>query len=239
MKNLKESTASISVGYYSDVLCVWAYVAQIKLDELGKHFGGRVQLSYHFVPVFGDVHTKVVQAWAARGGVDAYGAHVREVAGKFEHVSVHPKTWSEAVPASSYGIHLFLKSAQLLLEAGKIDSQPLTKWGGKNLFEALVWHMRLAFFRDGRNVADLREQCIVAEELGVPCDALMALINNGEAHAALCRDSELQRSHSVQGSPTFLLNDGRQTLYGNVGYRIIEANILELLEHPTDRASWC
>lgn len=239
MTTVKESTGSIKVGYYSDVLCVWAYVAQIKLDEIEKHFGNRVQLSYHFVPVFGDVYTKVVQAWAARGGVAAYGAHVREVAAKFEHVIVHPKTWAEVVPASSYGVHLFLKSAQLLLETGKIDSQPLPSWDGKNLFEALVWRMRLAFFRDGRNVADLREQCTVAEELGASCEALIALINNGEAHAALFRDSDLQRSRAVQGSPTFLLNDGRQTLYGNVGYRIIEANILELLEHPADRASWC
>ena len=44
----------------------------------------------------------------------------------------------------------------------------------------------------------------------------------------------------VQGSPTFVLNDGRQKLYGNVGFRIIEANIQELLREPKpDQASWC
>jgi hypothetical protein len=36
------------------------------------------------------------------------------------------------------------------------------------------------------------------------------------------------------------LNDGRQKLYGNVGFRIIEANIQELLRAPVgDQASWC
>ena len=41
-------------------------------------------------------------------------------------------------------------------------------------------------------------------------------------------------------SPTFILNEGRQKLYGNVGYRVIEANLQELLKSPdASQASWC
>jgi len=36
-----------------------------------------------------------------------------------------------------------------------------------------------------------------------------------------------------------LLNEGRQKLYGNVGYRIIEANVQEILHQPGNQASWC
>jgi len=44
----------------------------------------------------------------------------------------------------------------------------------------------------------------------------------------------------IEGSPSFVLNEGRQKLYGNVGFRIIEANIQELLRAPgTDQVSWC
>jgi hypothetical protein len=44
----------------------------------------------------------------------------------------------------------------------------------------------------------------------------------------------------IEGSPSFVLNDGRQKLYGDVGFRIIEANIQELLRAPArDQASWC
>jgi hypothetical protein len=44
----------------------------------------------------------------------------------------------------------------------------------------------------------------------------------------------------VKGSPTLILNQGRQKLYFNVGYRLIEANIQELLRQPNpDHASWC
>ncbi len=36
------------------------------------------------------------------------------------------------------------------------------------------------------------------------------------------------------------MNAGRQILYGNVGYRLIEANLNELLRAPnSDDASWC
>jgi hypothetical protein len=36
-----------------------------------------------------------------------------------------------------------------------------------------------------------------------------------------------------------LFNEGRQRLTGNVGYRIIEANIRELLEGAPGQLSWC
>ncbi len=32
---------------------------------------------------------------------------------------------------------------------------------------------------------------------------------------------------------------GRQKLYGNLGYRIIEANVQEILSRPEHQASWC
>jgi len=44
----------------------------------------------------------------------------------------------------------------------------------------------------------------------------------------------------VRGSPTLLLNQGRQKLYGNVGYGVIEATIQELLREPdAGEVSWC
>jgi hypothetical protein len=36
-----------------------------------------------------------------------------------------------------------------------------------------------------------------------------------------------------------VLNEGRQLLNGNVGYRVIEANIRELLVSNVVEASWC
>lgn len=55
----------------------------------------------------------------------------------------------------------------------------------------------------------------------------------------MCRDIELRDEFRVDGSPTYILNEGRQKLYGNVGYRIIEANLHEILKQPKVEASWC
>ena len=64
-------------------------------------------------------------------------------------------------------------------------------------------------------------------------------IDAGDAHAALYADFDAKDRQLVEGSPTFVFNQGRQKLYGNVAYRIIKANIQELLVAPGDRASGC
>ena len=67
----------------------------------------------------------------------------------------------------------------------------------------------------------------------------LASHRSASADAALAEDHEAAGQHGITGSPTYLLNEGRQKLYGNVGYRLIEANVEELLRDNSDRASWC
>ena len=43
----------------------------------------------------------------------------------------------------------------------------------------------------------------------------------------------------IKVSPTFSFNEGRQRLSGNVGYRIIAANIRELTEPAALLQAWC
>ena len=69
---------------------------------------------------------------------------------------------------------------------------------------------------------------------------MRAVLDSGLAHADLEADYRDQQQLGIQGSPTFILNDGRQKLYGNIGYGVIEANIRELLRSPAaGAASWC
>ena len=64
-------------------------------------------------------------------------------------------------------------------------------------------------------------------------------IDSGDAYAQLSKDLELVKEHNITVSPTLILNEGRQRLNGNVGYRAIEANIRELLNTPPGEKSWC
>lgn len=228
----------LDVGYYSDVLCVWAYVAQIRLDELKQQWP-QLAMRYYFIDVFGCTAQRIGEGWRERGGYEAFGEHVQEVCHGFDHLALNPAVWRDCRPATSANAHLVLKAAQLLLERGVIDDHQPSADIPRNLFEELAWQIRLAFFRDARDIGQIGELLEIASELGVPARALRDVIESGEAMAALLRDESHKVKFKLEGSPTFLMNEGRQKLYGNVGYRILEANVQELLERPSAQASWC
>ena len=104
----------------------------------------------------------------------------------------------------------------------------------------LGWELRRAFFERGRNVARRAVQHEVAEELGLPVDRLEATLSDARAYAAFAEDLDLVKTLGVTLSPTLVLDEGRQRLNGNVGYRVIEANVRELLQASSPgAASWC
>lgn len=222
----------IRISYFSDVLCVWAYIAQIRLEELKATFEDKICIDYHFVPVFGVAREKLENRWRDRGGLKGYSDHVLEVAKKFNHITVHPQIWSQVTPVSSTSCHLFLHAIQLLETQGLIKSP-------SNAFATATWALREAFFGKLANVADRKVQFDIAKELGLPIAKIKAQIDSGEAYAALTKDFELVKEHTVTVSPTLIFNEGRQRLNGNVGYRVIEANIRELLHNPPGEQSWC
>jgi predicted DsbA family dithiol-disulfide isomerase len=127
---------------------------------------------------------------------------------------------------------LFLHAIQLLEIKGIIPN-------ADKVFEKAIWAFREAFFTKLANVADRTVQFALAEELGLPIAAIQEQIDSGEAYALLSKDFELVKEHTVTVSPTLIFNEGRQRLNGNVGYRVIEANIRELLHNPPGEHSWC
>lgn len=228
----------ISIEHFSDMLCIWAYIGQIRIDELKTEFGDSVKLKYHFLPVFGAVEVMMEKNWSSKGGIEAYNRHVLHVASRFDHVQVHPDIWLKNQPCSSISCHLFLKALQLLEADGIIDAAPNPD-NNKTPFEQFVWYTRLAFFAELKNISHIDTLKSLAEELRLPVQQIVDRINSGEAYAALDSDSQLQQSYNVTGSPTLVFNSGRQIIYGNVGYRVIEANIRELINTPGHQASWC
>lgn len=222
----------IRISYFSDVLCVWAYIAQVRLDELKTNFQDKIAIEYHFVPIFGNAREKLEQRWRDKGGFQGYSQHVQDVAEKFNHITVHPEIWTAVVPPSSTSCHLFLHAIQLLELKGIIPKS-------EKVFEKAIWTFREQFFTHLANVGDRAVQLEIAEKLGLPIAEIQAQIDSGEAYAQLSKDLDLVKEHTVAVSPTLIFNEGRQRLNGNVGYRVIEANIRELLHNPPDEQSWC
>ena len=79
----------IRISYFSDVLCVWAYIAQIRLDELKLNYGDKLDIQYHFIPLFGCTDKRIGEGWKDKGSFKGFGNHVKDVCSKFDHVDVH------------------------------------------------------------------------------------------------------------------------------------------------------
>lgn len=218
---------TIRITHFSDVLCIWAYISQVRVAELRENFGADVAFDYRYFSVFGDTRTKLATQWQDRGGVDGYAAHVREVAAEFEHVSIHSKLWTRDAPTSSMPAHLVLTAARV---TSQHDDEALL---------ALDHEIRRSFFEEAVDISQTVRLLEICEHRGADVAAIEQALRGGEAHAALSTDMKQALEFGVRASPTLTFNEGRQTLTGNVGYRVIEANVRELIRHPRDQQSWC
>lgn len=220
----------IRITHFSDVLCVWAYVSQIRVDELRSSFQERVELNYRYLPVLGNVPKKMEAGWKDLGGVRGYSEHVRSVVEQFGYVTLHPQAWVRNTPQSSMPAHVFLCALRLMEATGGVPA---------GTQQRAAWEIRHAFFQEAHDVSRQDVLLTIAEALSLPMAGIERTLNSGAAHAALSEDLDLARTQGIQASPTLLFNEGRQRLTGNVGYRIIEANVRELLEGAPGQLSWC
>jgi predicted DsbA family dithiol-disulfide isomerase len=227
---IERRVSKIRVVHFSDVLCVWAHIAEPRVRELLEEFGSRIEIEYRFVSVFGSGESGLRDRWRDRGGLDAYAAHVREAAAPHDHVVVHPHVWARVAPASSWPAHLLLCAVRILEREGHAEPGSLP---------ALASSLRRAFFHDAQDVS--REDVLHGQIAAHRLDGARVFdhLSTGRAHAELAADLHLSRDQDVRVSPSILLNEGRQRMNGNVGYRVLAANVREMLEKPVGGASWC
>jgi len=229
----------VHISYFSDVLCIWAYATQRRIDQLVRTFGDEITVDAHFCSVFPDAWGKIDEKWSAHGGFEGFNAHINHVADKFPHIEVHKRLWLETRPRTSASAHMFLKAIEIIKreETGD-DSTPLPYLD--RLSTRAAWELRCAFFASAKDVSDWHVHKEIAELMGIDYARVENKIRSSEAVAKLAVDYNLSNKYGIEGSPTFLMNDGRQKLFGNVGYLLIEANVQELLRNaPKDEASWC
>lgn len=226
----------MEITYFSDVLCIWAYIAQARVDAVREKFGNAVYIRHHFCSIFGDTARKIPAAWGEKEGYGKFNAHLRQVAVRFPHIEVNPELWLATRPPTSASAHLFLKAVQLW----ESESGIARNGASESFFDRVLWAFRCAFFRNCRDIARCDVQREIAHGIGVDTGAVEARIHGGAAFAGLMADYQDADKMRIEGSPSFVLNEGRQKLYGNIGFRVIEANIEELLRTPrAQEASWC
>lgn len=216
---------TLTIDYYTDMLCVWAWIAQRRIEELETQWGEQVQLAHHCVNVFGDTAEKMDRQWGDRGGYEGFADHVHSSAAAYETAPVHADLWRKVRPTTSATAHLLLKAAELTNSAAASVS--------------LAGAVRQAFFLEARDISQLQVLMEIAAAEDLDPGALNDALISGQAMAALLSDYSKSDAQGIKGSPSWVMNQGRQVLYGNVGYRILHANVEELLRHPEQEASWC
>ena len=229
----------VQITYYSDVLCVWAYAAQRRLDELARKYRDQIMIDTHFCSVFPDAWGKIEIKWKSRGGFEGFNRHINEVAQQFPHIEVHERLWLETKPRTSASAHLFLKAIEIIERDGVGgDAKPQDYLD--RVSTRAAWELRLAFFASAKDVSDWRIHSEIANNLGIDYGLVEEKIRSSEAVAELAIDYNLAQKQGIEGSPTIVMNNGRQKLFGNVGYRLLEANVEELLRGASpSEASWC
>lgn len=215
----------IDIDYYSDVLCVWAWIAQPRLEELERQWENRISIRHHFVDIFGDCEKKIPSRWGEEDGYEKFALHVKQSATPFDTAVIHEDIWMASRPRSSAQAHLVLRAADLVA-------------GAKPMCD-LTLRIRRAFFAEARDVSDLDILLELASEEGIDAGKIQQQLKDGSAIAALTSDLKKAADQGVRGSPTWVLNEGRQVIYGNVGFRVLNANVEELLNRPAEEASWC
>lgn len=225
----------VRISYYSDILCIWAYAADRRIEQLAKTFQGDVDIEARYCSIFPDAWRKIEENWQTRGGFEGFSQHLNKVAERFPHVEVHDRLWIDVRPRTSASAHVFLKALQIIeAENGK----PLQYLDRPSMRAAS--ELRKAFFANAKDISDRSIHIDISGAVGIDYDLVDEKIRSSEAIAQLAHDHSLSQKNGVDVSPTIIMNDGRQKLFGNVGYRLLEANVQELLRNPSvGDASWC
>lgn len=228
----------LQISYFSDVLCIWAYIAQIRLEELKIKFGQNILITPYHVTLFGDTQTRIAEGWKERGGYAGFNEHVLSVTEKFTHIEVNPNIWKTCQPKTSGNAHLFLKAIQCLELSRNKNSSLVDE--PHSLLKEVEWAVRMAFFNDARDISQISVLYDIAKQASIDKNEIEPFFNDGSAMALFTAEMLMKESHKLDGSPTYIFNENRQKLFGNVGYNILQANVAEILStEQSSSASWC
>lgn len=211
---------TLTFEYWSDPLCIWAMVAQPKLEQVLERWERRVDVRYRIIPVFGSILWRFREGpWAEKGPAGRAEA-TRSIAEAHGRDDVSGACWLHDCPASSWPACAALKAVFAMeddeeVEVGVAASYQLA--------------MRRRFFVDAKNVTRRTEQLALAEELALPLAALERRLDDGTATAALWEDHQRREAMGIQGSPTYVFDGGRAMLYGNFPAEVLLATVTELV----------
>jgi predicted DsbA family dithiol-disulfide isomerase len=221
-------TQRLQFSYWSDPLCIWALVAQQKLDDMLAAHAEQLRVEYRVVPVFGSIAWRFAAGPWAKEGIEGRVLATRRIAEQGGRSDVSGECWRRATPASSWAPALAIKAVFALDQGREAEAGP-----------AYQRALRERFFVGEANVALRSVQLEVAEQVGLPRGPIERRLDDGSALAALCEDQAEKERLRLQGSPTYVFDGGRAMLYGNFDYGILRSTVEALLRGAGPGGSAC
>lgn len=218
----------LKFSYWSDPLCIWALVAQQKLDRVLAELGEHVRVDYRIVPVFGSVPWRFAHGSWSKDGVDGRVIATRHIAEQSGRTDVSGECWRRAMPSSSWAPAAAIKGVFALDDGRGEEAGPIYQRA-----------LRERFFVGEANIALRSVQLEVAEALSLPRAPIERRLDDGTALAAVCEDYAEKERLRLQGSPTYVFDGGRALLYGNFDYRILRSTVEELVRGIGPGGSAC
>lgn len=221
---------NVEFSYWSDPMCIWALVAQPKLERIIDAHGDHLKVHHRVVPVFGSIRWRLSEgSWAAKGAEGRAEASAR-VAREHGIDGVTGKVWLEDTPVSSWNAGLAVKAVDCLEREGGVPP------GTGAEYHRLL---RERFFLHDLNTARRNVQLELCEHLEIPREEIEHRLDDGRAMAALWEDFHAKETLHIQGSPTYVFDGGRAMLYGNFDFKVLEATVRELVEGLMPGGSAC
>lgn len=220
----------IEFEYWSDPLCIWAYVAQRKLEAVLERHGELLAPLYRVVPVFGSIPQRFATGSWSEAGPSGRAEATRRVAKQHQYDNVDGACWLNDCPSSSWSA-----GAPLALVHRMVEHETISRAQA----ERYQWRMRERFFVENVNVARRAVHLELAEETGVPRAELERRLDDGTGLAALWEDHARGEKLGLRGSPTFVFDGGRAMLYGNFSEAVLNATVEELVKGLVAGGSEC
>lgn len=216
--------------YWSDPYCIWAYVAQDKLEGLLSAHGERLAVEYRVIPVLGSIPYRFREGNWASAGIEGRVSATAKVAAAHGHPEVDGSCWRTVQPASSWAAGAAIQVIFAEERAGRVPV------GAGARFQV---EMRRAFFVHHQDTSQRKVQLALAERLGLPVSALEAGLDSGIGLALMAEDDDRRQKEKLQGSPTWVFDGGRAMLYGNVNTEVLRHTVETLVAGLNPGGSGC
>lgn len=186
----------MKIEIWSDFACPFCYIGKTRFEEALSTFKhkNKVEVVYKAYQLNPQA-PKVMTGSAYEAFAKSHGTTVEQAKERFKMFTQNAK---QAGLTYNYDI---------LQMTNTFDAHRLAKWAntlGKE--EAVTSRLMKAYFTEGKNLADYDTLAQLAEDVGLPKDQALHILNQNEFKDHVKQEQQEARQIGVQGVPFFVLN---------------------------------